>query len=429
MGIYRLLWLFIIYSFAGWLLEVISVAFKHKRFENKGLVNSPFCMIYGVAACLITVFFRELTGIWLFLASMLTAALLEWSVGHIIVRIFHEKWWDYTDSKWNLDGYVSLPMSVLWGILGFATVKWGNIYVVKLYDLLPQALAKVVVWAIIIMLIIDIAATVIILSGYRGNIKIWMSIDEGLDKVSSGIVSRIYGYIDRRITKAYPEAVTKEKTEDNKNVFAYGCSFHKIIWLFVIGAFLGDIVETIFCRITAGVWMSRSSLVWGQFSIVWGLAVAVATVLLYQYRDRSDSFIFVVGTFLGGAYEYICSVFTEKVFGKVFWDYSGIPFNLNGRINLLYCFFWGIAAVVWIKKLYPVLSRLIEKVPVRVGKLLTWITVIFMCVNMIVSALALVRMDQRENGVAADSKWQQVMDKHFDDDILKRIYPNQKAVK
>lgn len=52
------------------------------------------------------------------------------------------------------------------------------------------------------------------------------------------------------------------------------------------------------------------------------------------------------GTFIGGAYEYICSVFTEIVFGKIFWDYLGLPFNLGGRINLLYCFFWGIATVV-----------------------------------------------------------------------------------
>lgn len=52
------------------------------------------------------------------------------------------------------------------------------------------------------------------------------------------------------------------------------------------------------------------------------------------------------GTFIGGAYEYICSVFTEIVFGKIFWDYRGLPFNLGDRINLLYCFFWGIATVV-----------------------------------------------------------------------------------
>ena len=165
--------------------------------------------------------------------------------------------------------------------------------------------------------------------------------------------------------KAYP--VIFEATEQiaKQGTFAEGCCFYKLFWLFFIGAVLGDFTETIFCRITAGEWMSRSSLVWGPFSIVWGLALVFATVLLYKDREKPDRHIFIAGTLLGGAYEYICSVFTEIAFGKVFWDYSKIPFNLGGRINLLYCFFWGIAAVLWIKLLYPHFSRWIEKIPDR----------------------------------------------------------------
>lgn len=79
----------------------------------------------------------------------------------------------------------------------------------------------------------------------------------------------------------------------------------------------------------------------GTVQYCMGLAIAIATALLYKDREKPDRHIFIVGTFLGGAYEYVCSVFTEIVFGKVFWDYSKIPFNLGGRINLLYCFFWG----------------------------------------------------------------------------------------
>ena len=86
--------------------------------------------------------------------------------------------------------------------------------------------------------------------------------------------------------------------------------------LLIIGAFLGDLVETIFCRVTAGVWMSRSSFVWGPFSIVWGVALAAATMLLYRYRNYSDRFLFFMGTFLGGAYEYTCSVLTELCLWK-----------------------------------------------------------------------------------------------------------------
>ena len=173
-----------------------------------------------------------------------------------------------------------------------------------------------------------------------------------------------------------------------------------------------------------GIWMSRSSLVWGPFSLVWGVAIAAASLLLYKYRDRSDRFLFLAGTFLGGAYEYICSVLSELVFGKVFWDYSKMMFNLGGRINLLYCFFWGIAAVVWMKGLYPVFSRWIEKIPVKIGKILTWILVVFFVVNMAVSSLALIRSNQRSDQIPATHQWQKIMDEHFGDAKLKKIYPN-----
>ena len=256
----------------------------------------------------------------------------------------------------------------------------------------------------------------------------WQGVDSWLTGVSSRLERRIYGWVDRRIQNAYPEAAYRRElqaeAEQRKTVFAYGLCFYKIALLLVVGAFLGDIVETIFCRLTAGIWMSRSSFVWGPFSIVWGVALAAATMLLYRYRKYSDRFLFFMGTFLGGAYEYTCSVMTEIMFGKVFWDYSKIPFNLGGRINLLYCFFWGIAAVVWIKGVYPVMSAWIEKIPIRFGKIATWLLLVFFCVDMAVSGLALIRSSEREKGIPATSSWQQEMDEHYGDDVLKKIYPN-----
>ena len=170
--------------------------------------------------------------------------------------------------------------------------------------------------------------------------------------------------------------------------------------------------------------MSRSSLVWGPFSVVWGLGIALATMLLYKYRNKSDKFLFAVGSVLGGLYEYVCSVFTEIAFGKVFWEYSHMPLNLGGRINLLYCFFWGIAVVVWMKYIYPKFSNWIEKISVKIGKIIIQILVIFMCINMTVSSLALIRSTQREHDIEAETVWQRVMDERFPDERLAKIYPN-----
>ena len=426
---YEFLWLFFVCSFLGWILETVTAAVKRKKFVNRGLVNTPFCVLYGFSTVFITIFCNELNGVWLYLGSFIIATVFEWVTGHLIERFYHERWWDYSNMKFNIDGYIALPMSAIWGALAFVMVKWGNSLILRLFRLLPSIAGPIIIWVLFALLALDVLATLIIMSGRSQKIEHWKAVDQALTKYTSKLGHKIYSYVDVRIQKAYPEAKKIEVSEEKSTTFAYGCGFHKIIWLFIIGAFLGDITETIYCRIVGGTWMSRSSVVWGPFSIVWGLAIAFATLLLYKYRDKSDTYLFAVGTFLGGAYEYVCSVFTELVFGKVFWDYSNIPFNLGGRINLLYCFFWGFAAVAWMKLVYPKVSALIEKIPMKLGKFLTWIIVIFMCCNMAVSGLALIRSTERANRVPVEAGWQKIMDERFDDERLEKIYPNMMTTK
>ena len=223
--------------------------------------------------------------------------------------------------------------------------------------------------------------------------------------------------VEQRILHAYPAAARPAVKTPH-------LSFAELLWLFVIGSLLGDIVETIFCRVVGGVWMSRSSLVWGPFSVVWGMALVLAAVLLHKDEGKSDRSIFVMGVVAGGAYEYICSVVGELLFGVVFWDYSAMPFNLGGRINLLYCFFWGIAAVVWIRHLYPPLSRLIGWVRRKGGRTLTVLVAVFMAANLLVSALALARCDARAAGQPPANAIEQLLDERFGDERMQRIYPN-----
>lgn len=421
---FELLWLFLLYSFGGWILETVFAALRQKRFVNRGLVNLPFCILYGLAAIFITIFAAELDGIWLYIGSVILATVFEWVAGHFIEKIYHETWWDYSKMPFNLDGYICLTASAIWGVLAFLMKKWGNALLLTLFHLLPQNLGLCILLFLGILLVLDIAATLILLGGMSRHSDRWLSVDNQFTKITAKISYNIYKQIDKRIHLAYPNAKKASASDLLATSVTSECSFHEIVWLFVVGAFLGDITETIYCRLTAGVWMSRSSVVWGPFSIVWGLAIAAATLLLHRYQNRSDTFLFLVGTFLGGAYEYVCSVFTELVFGKVFWDYSWIPFNLGGRINLLYCFFWGIAAVVWIKYLYPKISALLAYIPIKARKLLAYLMLVFMCCNIAISSMALIRSTERANNIPATTTWQKIMDERFDDTRLAHIYPN-----
>ncbi len=421
---YETAMLFFTYSFLAWLAETAVATIKEKDFRNRGFASGPFCFIYGFTAVIIAVFFQELKedAFFLFLGSMAVATAAEWFTGKILERMKQKKWWDYSAKKWNFDGYICLQYSLLWGLLGFLSVRYVNGFITRLYVILPGFAGKAAVWGLLFIGFIDLSGTVMSVCHMGRKIPHIPRLDRRLHKWTLGLATKVSGHIETRIGKVYPSTVQDKAdipgSDENK------CSLVQLFWLLVLGAFLGDIVETIFCRITAGVWMSRSSLVYGPFSLVWGIAVAFLTALLYKDRDKQEHYIFWAGVFLGGAYEYICSVFTEIIFGKVFWDYSEMQFNLGGRINLLYCFFWGIAAVVWIKGIYPVMARFIDIILKKTGRLLTVFLILFMAMDVCVSVMALIRYDTRSGGQEAVYKWEQSMDKYFGDARMERIYPN-----
>ena len=426
--LYQLFWLFLAFSFLGWCLEVAATAVRLGQYRDRGVLHGPLCLVYGITGCLITIALRELSGGWffLFLFSALYATVVEWIAGHLLEHYSHTRWWDYSDRKWNLDGYICLSASVVWGALGLVTVKWLVPLLMRLYQLVPAGLAHVLLWIFAILLVIDLLGTALTLGGLRYKLPRVDKVNNRLANLTLRMGLWIFDRTERRMRTKAPQLDLIRPKRTKSTVFAAGCSFYKIFLLFVIGAFLGDITETIFCRITAGYWMSRSSLVWGPFSIVWGLAIALVTQVLYKYKDRSAFWLFGMGTLLGGAYEYLCSVFTELVFGKVFWDYSEIPFNLGGRINLLYCFFWGFAAVIWFKNLYPILHHVIERILHRSKYLLTTVVAVFMICNIIVSMLALIRYDTREHSPKPKAHWEEVMDHYYPDETMRKIYPNAK---
>ena len=424
----ELLWLFLIYSFFGWVIEAMVGSIKNRRFTNRGFSTGPFCPVYGIAAVIMQITLSDLTDdpVFLLIGCGVEATVIEWYTGKLLELLNRRKWWDYSNKKWNFDGYICLEYTFLWAVLGAATVRYGNTFFLFLYEFLPDPVPAVIVWVFTAFLMIDSAVSFAAVFHLCRTKNSRQKIHGKFITYVYRAARRIVDYVALRMTKAYPAILEASEEIIKEGKFAEGCGFYKLFWLFLTGALLGDLTETIFCRITAGVWMSRSSLVWGPFSIVWGLAIALATILLYKDRNKPDRHIFLVGTFLGGAYEYICSVFTELVFGQVFWDYSKIPFNLGGRVNLLYCFFWGIAAVVWIKLLYPKISGWIERIPKTAGYVASWILILFMAADIIVSSAALIRYDQRAGGPAAASGWEQIIDENFDDARMQKIYPNAK---
>ncbi len=435
---YELRWLFLIYAVAGWFLGVFAEAVRRKDFINTGVLNLPVSPVFGFSAVTASVLLSELKTdfFFLFLGGMLTAAFFAVVTNLVLEHIFHRKWRDYQDHWLGIGGSISLPMLLLGGC-GAVFVLWvGNPLALKLVSLIPKFAGDLIQLIVFVLLGIDLSGTLAVVWGWRRHINRVSGLTDTMQIISDNFGNVIAQAVRRRLQRSYPNIETEkiletraEEKPKKQEKFAEGCCFYKLALIFFIASLIGDLVETVFCRCSMGVWMSRSSLIYGPFSIIWGAGGVMLTAFLYSHRDRSCLYIFLYGTVAGGAYEYACSVVTELMFGAVFWDYKKLPFNLSGRINLLFCFLWGIASVIWLKIVYPRLSDLIEKIPVRAGKIATWIIVLFLVVDMAVSAAAFSRYSGRADGVEPANAAEEFLDRHYPDERILQVYPKSKLVR
>ena len=225
-----------------------------------------------------------------------------------------------------------------------------------------------------------------------------------------------------RLLAPTPTNAQIDMEERHSHHFAQGITFYKLFWIFFIGSFLGVVIEMIWVVVIHGHFETRSGLIYGPFNMVYGFGAAVLSAALYRFRNWSKLFSFLGGFIAGSAVEYACSLFQEMVFGSTSWDYSNLPFNLNGRICLLYSLFWGALGVVWIKGVYPRMSRWILKIPNRVGKALTWVLLVFMVFNGMMSSFAVLRWGARIQGAAPATRLDAYLDEHYPDERMEKIY-------
>lgn len=227
-----------------------------------------------------------------------------------------------------------------------------------------------------------------------------------------------------RILPPAPTNAQIDYREKQEAHFAQGMTFYKLFWVFFIGCFAGVVLETIYCLIQRGHYESRVGLIYGPFNLVYGIGALCLSGALYQFRNRGCVFSFVGGFVVGSVVEYACSWFQEVCFGSTSWDYSNMPYNLNGRICLLYSIFWGILGIFWIKDIYPRMAKWILKIPNKVGKPLTWVLLVFMVFNSVMTLFTSLRWTARREGIEPRNAFEAYLDEHYPDERMQKIFAN-----
>lgn len=184
-----LAWLFIIYTFLGWCSEVGFAALTSGKFVNRGMANGPICPIYGFGMIIILLVLtpiREQT-VLLFLGAVLLTSLLEFLTGYVLEKLFHDKWWDYSEEPFNIGGYVCLRFSILWGLAGLLIVDVVNPPIYHLVTKLQRPWGLAILAVLYAMLLADEIVTFVHLLKLPRRIRALDEIQLRLRQLSDGI--------------------------------------------------------------------------------------------------------------------------------------------------------------------------------------------------------------------------------------------------
>ncbi len=425
MDLWNLLTYFLIYSFLGWVFEVLVYAVMNRKMVNTGFFTLPFCPAYGITMVILIILYPKISNDIFFVryfAATIVSAVVMYFAGHMTKEFSHgHQFWNYQEHGLFSGSARSLVTGLVQGLLFMAAQMVIQPFLEVFVPLVPTAVKAVVGILLILALLTDMITIFSVLRRHNGKDEKdrVLSMEE---KEKDSLEKRISSGVLGRLDKAYPN--WESETTDERPVFAQGYCFYKMVWVFLISSLIGCIIETIFVGITHGHIMSRSSLVFGPFSVVWGLGAVIMTIVLHPLVGKGSWKIFIGGFFIGGIFEYSCSVFTETFMGTTFWNYSSMPGNIGGRTNLLYMVFWGLLGLIWVRFLYPPMSRLVERFPVIGGTVVTWIILLFFVVDSILSAGILWRYNDRKEHPKASNAVIEFLDENYPDSFVEHRWQN-----
>lgn len=213
---YELVWIFIIYAFIGWVTEVSYAAVDKGIFVNRGFLNGPYCPIYGCGVVIIVAILTPLKDnlLILFAGCIILTTILEYITGFLLEKVFHNKWWDYSDKPFNIHGYVCLKFSIYWGLSCTFIMDVLHPIIYKFITMIPHILGVVLIIILMSVFAVDCGVTVATILKFNRRLKIMDDMAQKIHKLSDEIGENIYENVSVAMEKS--DAAKMAFTESRK---------------------------------------------------------------------------------------------------------------------------------------------------------------------------------------------------------------------
>ena len=188
------LWL-MFYSIAGWIYETALCSVQAKKFINRGFLNGPYCPIYGCGAVLDVVVLGGVSNVFmLFILGVVLDCSLEYATSYAMEKLFHARWWDYSDKKLNINGRVCALGAVVFGLFSVVVVKYIQPAVERVTDAIPPLAMNITSAVLFASFVTDIVATVVGFAGFNERLHELALSVEGIEHK---IAERVHGAASR----------------------------------------------------------------------------------------------------------------------------------------------------------------------------------------------------------------------------------------
>ena len=233
MTYYQICWYFLIYSFGGWVVEVIFHAVALGKVVNRGFLNGPVCPVYGFGVLSVFAMINTLQSSgyqmsegMIFLFGVILATVVELIAGWMLDVCFHARWWDYSDKPFNFHGYICLEFSLIWGLAIVLVVKVFQKYVENDTSMQTDSAFGWIILAILYgIYLADLIVTVAVIRGLNKKLTRLNTIQSDMrivsDKLSDTVANttidtaQVIG--EGKVQTALAKAELREVAETKKN--------------------------------------------------------------------------------------------------------------------------------------------------------------------------------------------------------------------
>jgi uncharacterized membrane protein len=216
---------------------------------------------------------------------------------------------------------------------------------------------------------------------------------------------------------------TKTERIENEPI-AKSYNFYMLFWVFVIFSILGFCFESFANLIEYGQFHNRQGILYLPFSQIYGLGAVIIIEITRWIKKKNVLFLYVFCCIFGGVFEYVVSYIEQVLLHSNTWDYSNMPFNIGGRTNLLFSLAWGFVGVAIVKFLFPQTVKIIRLIKGKRGVILTWVVLVVLAGDMLLSSAMVYRAYERVNNIPASNPIQVFLDKYYPDSVVKKTYPS-----